>query len=120
MRRKFLTGSAAALLAFGLASGIAHAQQGEIKIGVVAALSGGFAAGGKDMVDGFQAWAKLRNAAGGLAGKKIVFEILDDETNPVSSVNAYRRLAADPKIVSIWLAMGSQIETILGSAARRR
>jgi len=106
MRRKFLMSCVATLLSLGLA-GAAQAQN-EIKIGVVAALSGGFAAGGKDMVDGFNAWAKLRNDAGGINGKKIVFEVLDDETNPVSSVNAYRRLASDPKIVSIWLAMGSQ------------
>jgi branched-chain amino acid transport system substrate-binding protein len=116
MTRKLLAACAAALLSAGWGAGPASAQN-EIKIGVVAALSGGFAAGGKDMVEGIKAWAKLRNAEGGLNGKKIVLEILDDETNPVNSVNAYRRLASDPNIVSVFLAMGSQTALAIKSIA---
>ncbi len=106
MRRSFLVGCGAilAMAALGVPAG---AQQGEFKIGVVASLSGGFATAGKDTIDGFQAWAKIRNDAGGLGGKKIVFEILDDETNPVNAVNAFRRLAGDAKISTIWLALPS-------------
>ena len=46
---------------------LASAQQ-EFKIGIVASLSGGFAAAAKDTMDGWQAWEKAR----GLPGKKIV------------------------------------------------
>src|SRR5262245_879810 len=100
MRRTFLAGCGAilALAAFGWTA--PASAQGEFKIGVVASLSGGFAAAGKDTIDGYQAWAKIRNAAGGVNGKKIVFEILDDETNPVNAVNAFRRLAGDPSIAT--------------------
>src|SRR5256885_720472 len=53
----------------------ANAQE-EFKIGVVMSLSGGFVAAAKDTMDGVQAWLKAR----GLPGKKVTFEILDDET----------------------------------------
>jgi branched-chain amino acid transport system substrate-binding protein len=55
-------------------------------------------------MDGVEAWEKSR---GGLPGRKIVYEKLDDETNPVSAANAYRRLAGDPNINLIYLFINS-------------
>jgi branched-chain amino acid transport system substrate-binding protein len=81
---------------------VASAQQ-EFKIGVVASLSGGFAAAAKDTMDGFKAWEKAR----GLPGRKIVMETLDDETNPVSASNAFRRLASDQSVQLIYLFIPS-------------
>src|SRR4051812_36958102 len=60
----------------------ASAQE-PFKIGVVASVSGGFAAAAKDTIDGWRAWEKAR----GLPGRQIVLETLDDETNPVSATN---------------------------------
>src|SRR5215470_4174298 len=77
--------------------------QEEFKIGVVMSLSGGFVAAAKDTMDGVQAWLKAR----GLPGKKVTFEILDDETNPVSAANAFRRLASNPEIKLIYLFINS-------------
>jgi len=85
-----------------LAAGAASAQQ-EFKIGVVASMSGGFAAAAKDTIDGWRAWEK----AHGLPGKKIVVETLDDETNPVSASNAFRRIASDPGVSLIYLFIPS-------------
>jgi branched-chain amino acid transport system substrate-binding protein len=92
------------LLAMGLLlwAAFASAQQ-EFKIGVVASLSGGFAAAAKDTMDGFKAWEKAR----GLPGRKIVMETLDDETNPVSASNAFRRLASDQGVQLIYLFIPS-------------
>jgi branched-chain amino acid transport system substrate-binding protein len=84
-------------------AGAAPAQQQELKIGVVASLSGGFAAAAKDTMDGFKAWEKAR----GLPGKKIVMEVLDDETNPVSASNAFRRIASDPSVQLVYLFIPS-------------
>ena len=81
----------------------AAADDPEFHIGVVASLSGGFAIAAKDSIDGVQAWVKNH----GLPGKKIVFDTLDDETNPVSAANAFRRLASDPKIMLIYLMIPS-------------
>jgi branched-chain amino acid transport system substrate-binding protein len=76
----------------------------EFKIGVVMSMSGGFVAAAKDSMDGVLAWEKSRH---GLPGKKIVYEKLDDETNPVSAVNAYRRLAGDTSINLVYLFVNS-------------
>jgi branched-chain amino acid transport system substrate-binding protein len=89
------------LLCMGLAP-LAAAQQ-EFKIGVVASVSGGFAAAAKDTMDGFKAWEKAR----GLPGRKIVMEVLDDETNPVSASNAFRRVASDPSVQLVYLFVPS-------------
>jgi branched-chain amino acid transport system substrate-binding protein len=69
------------------------AQQ-EFHVGVVASVTGPFASPTKDTFDGFYAWEKTR----GLPDKKIELTILDDETNPVNSANAFRKLAGDPTI----------------------
>ena len=81
---------------------VAQAQQ-EFKIGVVASLSGGFAAAAKDTIDGWEAWQKAR----GLPGRKIVVQTLDDETNPVSASNAFRRIAGDPSVQLVYLFIPS-------------
>lgn len=81
---------------------LAMAQQ-EFKIGVVSSLSGGFVAAAKDTMDGYKAWEKAR----GLPGRKIVMEVLDDETNPVSASNAFRRIASDPEVDLVYLFIPS-------------
>ena len=75
--KKWLWMIAAALFAH------AAAAQQPVKIGVVASLSGGFAAAAKDTMDGFQAWEK----AHGLPGRKIALEVLDDDEHVVHSLN---------------------------------
>jgi branched-chain amino acid transport system substrate-binding protein len=94
-----------ALVGFMLPLGPATAQ--DFKMGVVASISGPAASLGKDMVDGVNAWVKWFNAKGGFNGKPVAVEILDDETNPVNAVNAFRRLAADPSIKFVCLAQPS-------------
>ena len=104
MKRYLMSLCAAVAVALGLSFGAqpAFAQQ-EIKIGIVASLSGPFVAAAKDTVDGVNAWLKTH----GVPGKKIVFETLDDETNPVSAANAFRRLAANDDIKLIYLFIPS-------------
>ena len=72
---------AAALMMLGAGSGAQAQAPKEFKIGVVMSLSGGFVAAAKDTMDGVEGWEKAR---GGLPGKKIVYEKLDDETNFLS------------------------------------
>jgi len=93
----------AAATALGISSASAQAPK-EFKIGVVMSLSGGFVAAAKDSMDGVEGWEKAR---GGLPGKKIVYEKLDDETNPVSAVNAFRRLAGDKDINLMYIFVNS-------------
>jgi branched-chain amino acid transport system substrate-binding protein len=104
MRAKVLSLSFGA--AFTLASAFAAPAfaQAPFKIGIVLSLSGPFVAAAKDTMDGVEGWEKAR---GGLPGRKLVYEKLDDETNPVSAANAYRRLAGDPSINMIYLFINS-------------
>ena len=107
-----LSAMLAAALALAFAGAPASAES-EFKIGVVASLSGPFASAGKDTIDGLNAWVK----AHGLPGKKIVFETLDDETNPVHASNAFRRLANDRDMKLIYLFIPSSSALAVKSLA---
>jgi branched-chain amino acid transport system substrate-binding protein len=109
---KLLASLIGALLALAVLLAPARAEE-EFKIGVVMSLSGGFVAAAKDTMDGVQAWLKAR----GLPGKKVTFEVLDDETNPVSAMNAFRRLAGNPEIKLIYLFINSSAALAVKSLA---
>ena len=81
----------------------AHAQQQEFGIGIVGALTGGFAGATHDSIEGLNGWIKAR----GVPGKKVVLTTLDDETNPVNAQNVFRKLASDPKISVIMMFSNS-------------
>jgi len=95
--------SLCAAVLFVLALGTAAADEpADFRIGVVASVTGPFAAPTKDTLDGFNAWMKQHSL-----GRKIVLQTLDDETNPVNAANAFRRLASDPQIALIYLFINS-------------
>src|SRR5580698_9325027 len=98
---------------FLLALSLPAAAQTPFKIGVVASLSGGFAVAATDEYDGVKAWV----AARGLPGRKIEFETLDDETNPVSAINSFRRLASDPSVMLIYALVNSSSAMAIKSIA---
>ena len=100
------------LLLFLLIAAPATAQS-DFKIGVVASLSGAFASAATDENSGVQAWVKAR----GLPGHKIVFETLDDETNPVNAINAFRRVASDPSVTLIYALTNSNSAMAIKSIA---
>jgi branched-chain amino acid transport system substrate-binding protein len=94
----------AAVGAFGL---LQAAQAEDFKIGAISPLTGPAAAFGKDYADGMKAYVDAWNARGGLNGKKIAFQLVDDETNPVTAVNLYRQLATDPTVKVVWFGGSS-------------
>jgi branched-chain amino acid transport system substrate-binding protein len=100
------------LLVLMLIAGPAAAQT-DFKIGVVASLSGAFASAATDENAGVLAWVKAQ----GLPGRKIVFETLDDETNPVNAINAFRRVASDPSVMLIYALTNSNSAMAIKSIA---
>ena len=104
--------AAAALMACAVSAGSARAQE-TFKIGVVASLTGQFAGPAKDSLDGIKAWIAGR----GLKGKKIDLEVLDDETNPVSATNAFRRVASDADVKMIYAIVPSSSVLAIKSLA---
>jgi branched-chain amino acid transport system substrate-binding protein len=99
-RRRFLTTTALGLAAG--ASGtfpmpyLARAQAAPIRIGLLAPLTGVVAAGGREMVDGFNMyWEENRSE---VAGRKIEVVVEDDGSNPDVSLQKARRLVEQGKV----------------------
>lgn len=112
-RRLLLAGAPAAVTMLG-APAWAQGKE-DINVGAIASFTGPAAAFSREYAEGFQVYIKAWNQRGGHDGRKIAIEILDDETNPVNAVNAFRRLAANPKVSIVWAALASQ--TALGIKA---
>jgi branched-chain amino acid transport system substrate-binding protein len=94
---------AALMVALIATAPMAISQEPEFHLGIVASVTGPFAAPTKDTLDGLNAWVKNQ----GLPSRKFVEDILDDETNAVNAANLFRRLASDPKTNMIMLAVNS-------------
>lgn len=71
---------------------------GIIKIGGVAPLSGNVAVYGVECKNGIDLAVEEINAAGGVAGKKLVFICEDDEGMPDKTVNAFKKLITKDKV----------------------
>lgn len=78
---------AAAML---MAATASHAQ--EIKLGVIAGMSGPGTSYGIGIRQGAEMAVKEINAAGGVKGRKITLVVVDDASNPAQSVTAMQRL----------------------------
>jgi branched-chain amino acid transport system substrate-binding protein len=92
-RRYPLALAAAAALA---AAPLAHAQQGPIKIGVLAPVTGPLATPGKDMVEGWKLfWEQAKHTAG---GRKVEYVIADTTCNPDQALTQARRLVHQEKV----------------------
>src|SRR5438874_6683834 len=72
------------------------AQSGPIKIGMLAPLTGPFAATGKDMVSGTELY--LDEIGRQMGGRKIELIVEDDEGNPATALNKSRKLVEQDKI----------------------
>ena len=94
------TGTTAALIAAGIALGMAangaHAQT--IKIGVNEPLTGAVAASGNFVVNGAKIAADEINAKGGVLGSKIELVIEDNKSNPTEAVAAAEKLIVRDKV----------------------
>jgi len=98
MRAVACTGAVALMLAGCSGSGTSSSgtQSGKsstpIKIGVSLSLTGDFSADGKAFQQGYQLWADDINAKGGLLGRKVTLDIVNDASSPVQVVTNYQKL----------------------------
>ncbi len=100
MRRtiRFLTaGLALVCLAFA-ASSAGAAGGATVTIGISLSLSGDFSDSGKAAMRGYQLWASVVNANGGLMGKQVKLKILDDTSSPTQVVTNYQNLITHDKV----------------------
>ncbi|WP_341992144.1 ABC transporter substrate-binding protein [Azorhizobium sp. AG788] len=96
-RRTFLKTSAAAAAVGVVAKPyIARAQGGPIRIGLLAPLTGVVAAGGREMVDGFNMYWEERGNE--IAGRKVEVIVEDDAANPDTALQKARRLVEQSNV----------------------
>jgi branched-chain amino acid transport system substrate-binding protein len=69
-----------------------------IKIGFTLSLTGDFSADGKAFQQGYQLWADYVNAHGGILGRKVVLDMLDDASNPDTVTTDYEKLIKVDKV----------------------
>ena len=92
-RRQFLKNTGFTLASAGIGAGPwnqALAQEGPIKVGLLAPLTGVVASGGREMVEGTQFF--FDSIGNQVAGRKIELIIEDDASNPDTSLQKARRL----------------------------
>lgn len=109
---KFVAASAAAVMALSLAgcsggsmddssSSSAKASGDSITIGTVTTNSGTAAAYGEAEVKGFELAVSEINAKGGINGKKVKLESMDDKGDATEASNAYNKLADDNNVLAV-------------------
>lgn len=69
-----------------------------IKIGIALSLSGNFSDDGKAFKQGYQLWADNVNAHGGLLGRTVTLDIVDDASSPDQVQSSYQKLITVDKV----------------------
>jgi branched-chain amino acid transport system substrate-binding protein len=95
--RLLTSGLALACLGLG-ASPAGAAGSGTVTIGISLSLSGDFSDSGKAAMRGYQLWASVVNAHGGLQGKQVALKIVDDTSSPTQVVTNYQNLITHDKV----------------------
>ncbi len=89
-------------------------QQGEIRIGQSAGVSGPVAGSVKEQIEGAQVYLRAVNASGGVAGRRIELVTLDDGFDAKRTPENVRKLIQDEKVFALFMVRGTpQNESIL-------
>ena len=112
-----VTASAFALAALATPAAFAQAPKPPIKIGFITVLTGGLAAAGKEMEEGFR--LALEEVRGEVAGRKVQLIVEDDELKPDVGLTKTRKLVENDRVhllagilhSGVSLAVGSHVAT---------
>ena len=112
-RRTLLAGTAAVALPW-LQAGSANAQESQIVLGQSTDLTGPLGELGSAMHQGAQAAFAAVNARGGIQGRSIVLNTLDDQYDVQKGLANARQLVADPSTFALFNCMGTaNVEAML-------
>src|SRR5258708_1273665 len=101
--------TAVAAIAMLIATAMAARAEEPIKVGLVAALSGGSAKSGEGITRGLSVAIDEINASGGLLGRKLELVRRDDESNPAKGEIAARELIDQEKVAVIFGGIDSPV-----------
>ncbi|MFB3738215.1 MAG: amino acid ABC transporter substrate-binding protein [Candidatus Velamenicoccus archaeovorus] len=90
-----------------------------ITIGISLPLTGDFSQPGGEAKRGYEVWAELTNEAGGLLGRDVELNILDDASDQNTIVSDYNRLISQDK-VDLLLGTFSSLLNLPASAVAER
>jgi branched-chain amino acid transport system substrate-binding protein len=79
-------------------SGGSAAAKGPINIGISLPLTGDFSQPGGEAKRGYQVWADMVNAKGGVLGRQVKLKIVDDASNQDTVVSDYTKLITQDKV----------------------
>jgi branched-chain amino acid transport system substrate-binding protein len=99
--KKSLVVLLALAVVLGLVLGGCQKQAKEVKIGIIAPISGEAATFGESTANGAKLYFDQVNAAGGVEGMKIVYFVEDDKGDPTEGANAYSKLIDQNKVSAI-------------------
>jgi branched-chain amino acid transport system substrate-binding protein len=103
----------------GSASSSGGSSAKPLKIGASLPLTGDFSEPGKAAQQGYQVWADMINAKGGLLGRKVQLVIKDDASNQNTVVSDYNALISNDK-VDLLLGTFSSLLNLPASAVAER
>jgi branched-chain amino acid transport system substrate-binding protein len=112
VQSRFLALTAGLLVAAGV-----HAQ--DIKIGLVAALTGQSAQSGEAITRGLTLAIDELNAKGGILGKKVVLVRRDDESSPPKGLAAARELISNEKVAALFGGIDSPVSLAIVPVANK-
>lgn len=114
------TASALALTACGGSSGEGEGGEGSdepIQIGISLPLSGDFAEPGKGVQRGYETWAEVINNNGGLLGRQVELNIVDDASDPARVVSDYESLIAQDQVDLVFGPFSTRLVVPAGRVA---
>jgi branched-chain amino acid transport system substrate-binding protein len=88
-------------------------------IGASISLTGDFADSGKAVLNGYNLWADVVNAKGGILGRHVTFKIVDDTSSPDQVVTNYQNLINKDKVDLVFGPFSSLLTIPASQVAKR-
>ncbi len=118
MLERMLAGAGAAILAIAAQIAAVHAQEAYV-IGVTGALTGPSSGTNGPPVEGLRLYVDRLNASGGINGKKIQLNILDDQAEPSkAAANAKRLLTQENVSLLVLSSLSSTYAPVVAESKR--
>ncbi|MEY9840007.1 amino acid ABC transporter substrate-binding protein [Streptacidiphilus sp. EB103A] len=93
--------------------------QGPLTIGISLSLTGDFSDSGKAAQRGYKLWAQTVNAAGGVLGRHVVLDIVDDTSSPTQVVTNYQNLITKNHVDLVFGPFSSLLTVPASQVAKR-